>query len=62
MSDKLKVAAVCGRQARVYAPVQPNGRRPLLAAYDFQSYGQALVWATEFDDRQKLEAQRNNRG
>lgn len=61
MNDKSKVAAVCDNQARIYGPVQPNGRRPLMAVYDFPHYGAALVFAVEFDAAQK-QASRQERG
>ena len=49
------VAAVCGPQVRIYGPLEPlrKGReiRRLMRVINFNTYGAALAYAKEYDDR-----------
>lgn len=51
--EELRVAAVCGSEVRIYDSEGPTGRRPLIRVQQFPSYGHALAYATDFDDRQR---------
>lgn len=57
MSDesKLRVAAVCDKEARVYGPRDSKSqRRPLMFVEQFTSNGAAKLWAIDFDTTEKL--------
>lgn len=45
------VVAVCGNEARVYGPVEPNGVRPLLRIKTFPHHGAAKLYAQDFEEQ-----------
>lgn len=50
----INVAAVCGKQVRVFGDIPPTGgRRPLLKTIDFPHHGAARLWAKEHDDAER---------
>lgn len=51
--DSEHVAAVVGTEVRIYGPVQMNGRRPLKRIIPFGNYGQARLYAQEYDEQRK---------
>lgn len=52
---KIQVAAVCANMVRIYGPVPKHCPvRPLLQELEFGNRGQALEYAREFDERQRL--------
>lgn len=54
--DDNPVAAVCGNQVRIYGPKNSSGKdavRPLRDIIHFRNYGQARLYAQEFDDLRK---------
>lgn len=53
MSEKSRVAAVCGREVLVFGPVGANGRRPLEQRFTMHHRGDALQYAEEFDATEK---------
>lgn len=48
--DKEPVVAVCGKEGRVYGPVEENGVRPLLRVMQFPHRGAAILYAQEFEE------------
>jgi hypothetical protein len=48
------VAAVCGREVRIYGPMEASGIRPFRESRMFPHRGAALLYASEFDDASKL--------
>lgn len=52
--DRLFVAAVCGKQVRIYEPLAPNATsRNLVQTLDFPHYGAAKLYADEYEDAQR---------
>lgn len=51
--EKEPVAAVCGNECRIYGPVNESGKRPLQRIKTFSNYGQARMYAQDFDDATK---------
>ncbi|MBX3704023.1 MAG: hypothetical protein KF822_09635 [Steroidobacteraceae bacterium] len=50
--DNIRVAAVCGREVRLFGEVH-RSRRPLLTVRTMPTRGAALEFAREYDDRQR---------
>ncbi len=51
--DKKQVAAVCGREMLIFAaPEKQRSRRKLVSKVQFNTYGQALYAAREFDENE----------
>ena len=54
--DSEHVAAVVNGdepEVRIYGPVQMNGLRPLKRVIPFNNYGQARLYAQEYDEQRK---------
>jgi hypothetical protein len=51
--DKKQVAAVCGNQVLIFGRQRSNGTRPFKESSVFGNYGQALAFATEFDENER---------
>lgn len=51
--DREPVVAVCGAEARIYGPKEENGVRPLLNIKQLPHHGAALLFAQEFEDRDR---------
>jgi hypothetical protein len=52
------VAAVCGREVKVYGPAEHRAKfsfRPFWRAQTFRTYGAARLWAEEFNAASKGE-------
>jgi len=46
-------AAVCGDEVRLYGAVGYGGRRPLLKVEKHANHGSAVLFAQDYDDRQR---------
>lgn len=50
-------AAVCGNQGLIFSPlIEQTNTRNLLQVLQFSNYGQAKLWADEYDDKQRARA------
>lgn len=47
------VVAVCGSEARVFGPAEPNGVRPLWQIKQFAHHGAAVQFANEYEEPRK---------
>ena len=52
------VVAVCGCEARVYGPMQGNGRREFKYRRDFSTHGAAVLFAQEYEDTKPAKSYR----
>lgn len=51
--NQINVAAVCGKEVRIYGEPGANGVRPLLKVREFPTHGAAREFAQEYEDSQR---------
>jgi hypothetical protein len=59
VAEKENVAAVCGKEVRIYDPVY-KGVRALVSVIEFQHKGAAQLYAMEYDESIKRSAARRS--